>query len=408
MHGASLRLSGAVWAALAALIAAVFLAPPASAGEAVQAQPRLDAQQKAAVTQLAKDYGIPAEEGQRRIARQDEQAALATKLRKRLGARFGGAWVDHDRGGKLMVAVTGKSAVPTVSALASKAAAEAVVVRRGMSELQKMSEELGKRIAKANKGAEHGLQSAVVTEKNVLRLDLPQGRELTGEQQRTVRWAERKFGDALVIDTYQHASEPLYCGGQYSCDPPLRSGLAIYGGNTRCTSAFMAYAGSSYYMLTAGHCTEAASYWQVPTYSYGYQGVGSTASYHFGYYGDYAAVRISDPAFWQPRGWVYTTQPIRSWNYDYVGQYVCKQGSTTGYTCGQITDTNATVYYPGRTLTGMTWSTACVAPGDSGSGVYNGSTAHGILSGGPNSGCGMIHEPISRALSSLGVTLLAG
>lgn len=85
---------------------------------------------------------------------------------------------------------------------------------------------------------------------------------------------------------------------------------------------------------------------------------------------------------------------------------MCKQGSTTGYTCGQITETNATVSYPGRTLTGMTWSTACDAPGDSGSGVYDGSTAHGILSGGPNSGCGMIHEPISRALADRGVTLL--
>ncbi|MFF1279039.1 protease [Streptomyces marokkonensis] len=394
---------------MTALIAALLLAPVASAREDVPARPGPNAQQKAAVAQLVKDYGVSAQEGERRIARQDEQAALATKLREKLGARFGGAWVDHERGGRLRVAVTEKSSASVVNTSApEQAAVEAVLVERSMAELQKMSDMLGKRIAKANEGAQHGLQSAVVTEKNVLRLDLPRGKKLTDKQRRVVRWAEHKFGDALVVDSYRHASRPVYCGGQYSCDPPLRSGLAIYGGNTRCTSAFMAYDRYGYYMMTAGHCTEAASYWEVPTYSYGYQGVGSTADYHFGYYGDYAVVRISDTAFWQPRGWVYTTQPIRSWDYDYVGQYVCKQGSTTGYTCGQITDTNATVHYPGRTLTGMTWSTACVAPGDSGSGVYNGSTAHGILSGGPNSGCGMIHEPISRALSSLGVSLLAG
>lgn len=408
MHSAPLRLSGPI-AAVAALIATLLLAPTTSAAENTSDQPAPNAQQKAAVAQLVEDYGIPVAEGQRRIARQDEQTAVITELRTKLGERFGGAWVDHQDGGKLKVAVTEKASASSVTAAASgKSPVDTVVVDRSMSELQSMSASLSKRIAKANKAAQHGLQSAVVTEKNALRLDLPRGKKLTDEQRRVVRWAERTFGDALVVDSYRHASRPLYCGGQYSCDPPLRSGLAIYGGNTRCTSAFMAYDRSGYYMMTAGHCTEAASYWEVPTYSYGYQGVGSTANYHFGYYGDYAIVRISDTAFWQPRGWVYTTQPIRNWDYDYVGQYVCKQGSTTGYTCGQITDVNATVQYPGRTLTGMTWSTACVSPGDSGSGVYDGSTAHGILSGGPNSGCGMIHEPISRALSSLGVSLLAG
>ncbi|MFF0811665.1 chymotrypsin family serine protease, partial [Streptomyces albogriseolus] len=277
---------------MTALIATLLLAPTVSAREDVPARPGPNAQQKAAVAQLVEDYGVSAAEGERRIARQDDQAALATELRERLGARFGGAWVDHERGGKLRVAVTEKSSASVVSTLASgKTAVEAVLVERGMDELRKMSDALAERITKANKGARHGLQSAVVTEKNVLRLDVPRGRKLTDEQRSVVRWAERKFGDALVVDSYRHASRPVYCGGQYSCDPPLRSGLAIYGGNTRCTSAFMAYDSYGYYMMTAGHCTEAASYWEVPTYSYGYQGVGSTADYHFGYYGDYAVVR---------------------------------------------------------------------------------------------------------------------
>lgn len=410
MHGVPRRTPQVIWTVVAALCAVFALSAPASAGDSAKQQPTLDKQQKAAAAQLAKDYGVSRAEAQRRIVRQDGLSGLATKLRHQLGAQFAGAWIDQDNGGKLTVAVTQKKAAADVRSVASvkKAETATVVVDRSMRELKQMSQMLAKRIAKANKGADHGLQSALVPEKNALRLDLPSGKKLTAKQQQVVQWAKDKFGDALLTSTYEHASKPFYCGGQYSCDPPLRSGLAIYGNNIRCSSAFMVYDSYNYYMMTAGHCAEASSYWQVPTYSYGYQTVGSVADYRFGYYGDFAIVRINDPGWWQPRGWVYPSQAIYSWDYDYVGQYVCKTGSTTGYTCGQITDVDATVSYPNRTLTGMTWSTTCDAAGDSGSGVYYGSTAHGILSGGPASGCGMIHEPISRALSATGVTLLSG
>lgn len=408
------RWSRATWPAVAALVAAVAVAAPASAGENAPAAPTLTKQQKAAADRLAEDHGVSRTEAQRRIERQDQLTGLASRLRKDLGGSFGGAWIDQEHGGRLVVAVTGDTAARTVrSAAARSNAAEAagtdtVLVKRSLKDLTRISARLAARISKANKGSGHGLQSAVVTQKNAVRLDVPEGGKLNAAQRGVVRWAKKEFGDALRTGTYQQESRPLYCGGQYSCDPPVRSGLAIYGDNIRCTSAFTAYSGSSYYMLTAGHCAEGSWYWWVPTYSYGYQEVGSVADYTFGYYGDYAAVRIDDSSWWQPRGWVYPQVRISSWNYDYVGQYVCKQGSTTGYTCGQITETDATVSYPDRTLTGMTWSTACVAAGDSGSGVYYGSTAYGILSGGPFSGCGMIHEPVSRALSQLGVTLLRG
>ncbi|WP_405793580.1 S1 family peptidase [Streptomyces longwoodensis] len=399
-----------LWPALASLTVTCALTSPA-VGSSDTNTPQLSTSQRAAATQLAADNHISAQEAQQRILRQDRLTDIATLLRGRLGSRFGGAWIDQEHGGRLTVAVTQPTTAPLVKDRAKQMQAPdtaTVVVGHSLQELDRISARLAQRIAAVNKGAAHGLQSAVVVQDNKVRLDLPQGAALSRAQRSVVQWAQRTFGDALTVSTYAHASKPFYCGGQYSCDPPLRSGLAIYGANIRCSSAFMAYSGSRYYMMTAGHCAEDSAYWQVPTYSYGYQTVGSVVDYTFGYYGDSAIVSIDDPGFWQPRGWVYPSTRITSWDYDYVGQYVCKEGSTTGYTCGQVTETNATVSYPNRTLTGMTWSTACDGPGDSGSGVYNGSTAHGILSGGPSSGCGMIHEPISRALSDRGVTLLAG
>ncbi|WP_149261519.1 S1 family peptidase [Actinomadura sp. K4S16] len=363
------------------------------------------------VKQIAKDQGVPAAEARRRADRQPAQFKLAARLGKDLGAAYGGAWIDQAHGGELTVGVTGASASAKVRSKAKTAGLSATrtkKVRYGFGHLQQVSASLAKRVSEANKGAKNGLQTGIVTSGNVVKLSSLKGAPLTPAQREVVGWARRTFGGAVRVSTYAHKSVPRYCQDDYACDPPLRSGLAIFTGGARCTSAFMTYSGSRYYMLTAGHCAEIGYWWDVSTYSYGYQNVGGAADYTFGWYGDYAAVSVDDPGWWQPRGWVLPQTSIYGSESDYVGGYVCKQGSTTGYTCGTITEVDATVSYPDRTLSGMTWSTACDGPGDSGSGVFDGNYAHGILSGGPNSGCGMIHEPIGRALSGLGVSLLSG
>ncbi|WP_339154675.1 S1 family peptidase [Actinomadura luteofluorescens] len=367
--------------------------------------------QQTLVKQIVKDHGVSAAEAGRRADRQPAQFALATRLGKDLGSAYGGAWIDQGHGGELTVGVTAAGASAAVRSKAKRAglgATRTKKVRYGFGHLQQVSASLAERVAEANKGAANGLQTGVVTSGNVVKLSSLKGAALTPAQRDVVSWARRTFGSAVRVSTYAHKSVPRYCYDDYSCDPPLRSGLAIFTGGARCTSAFMTYSGSRYYMLTAGHCAELGYWWDVSTYSYGYQNVGGAANYTFGWNGDYAAVSIDDPGWWQPRGWVLPQTSVYGSESDYVGGYVCKQGSTTGYTCGSITEVDATVSYPDRTLSGMTWSTACDGPGDSGSGVFDGGYAHGILSGGPNSGCGMIHEPLGRALSGLGVSLLSG
>ncbi|WP_067796102.1 S1 family peptidase [Actinomadura formosensis] len=385
-------------------------APPAPSPRQSSQQLQKEAKQTL-IKQITKDHGVSAAEAQRRADRQPAQFKLAAKLGKDLGAAYGGAWIDQAHGGRLTVGVTKNAAAPKAQ-VAAKASGmsdtSTVKVRYSFDHLQKVSGELAKRIAKANKGAKSGLQTGLVTSGNVVKLSTLRGAKLTPAQKDVLSWAKRTYGSAVKVSTYAHKSVPLYCYDDYSCDPPLRSGLAIFTGGGRCTSAFTAYSGSSYYMLTAGHCAEMGYWWDVSTYSYGYQNVGGAVDYTFGWYGDYAIVSVDNPGWWQPRGWVYPQTSIYGTESDYVGGYVCKQGSTTGYTCGAITEIDATVSYPDRTLSGMTWSEACDGPGDSGSGVFDGNYAHGILSGGPNSGCGMIHEPIGRALSSLGVSLLSG
>lgn len=418
------RSRAALALALAAALSATALTAPARAGAAgdrgappapsprtgTQVQTQKEAEQ-ALVTQITKDHGVSAAEARRRAYRQPAQLRLAAEIRADLGAAYGGAWIDQAHGGRLTVGVTAGSAAPKARGAARASGmgdTATTTVRYGFDHLQKVSDALAERIAKANEGARNGLQSGIVTSRNAVKLGGVRGAALTRAQKDVLSWAKREFGAAVEVSAYAHRSVPRYCYDDYACDPPLRSGLAIFTGGARCTSAFTAYSGGRYYMLTAGHCAELGYWWDVSTYSYGYQNVGGVADYTFGWYGDSAIVSVGDPGWWQPRGWVLYETPVRGSEADYVGGYVCKQGSTTGYTCGTVTEIDATVSYPNRTLSGMTWSTACDGPGDSGSGVFYGNYAHGILSGGPNSGCGMIHEPIGRALSTWGVSLLSG
>ena len=73
--------------------------------------------------------------------------------------------------------------------------------------------------------------------------------------------------------------------------------------------------------------------------------------------------------------------------YPNTNDFVCKYGKTTGYTCGNITSTSATS--GGHTqllrIQPTTYWGAC--PGDSGGPVYNGSTAIGLIQGGPDQYC---------------------
>ncbi|MGH3994434.1 MAG: hypothetical protein ACRDSN_18480 [Pseudonocardiaceae bacterium] len=55
----------------------------------------------------------------------------------------------------------------------------------------------------------------------------------------------------------------------------------------------------------------------------------------------------------------------------YVGMQVCKNGSTTGYTCGYVTAINVTVCNAQGCIYGLAQTTMYSAPGDQGAPVYH-------------------------------------
>lgn len=364
----------------------------------------------AAVRALMRDAHLPWAEAVRHIQRQERLTALAEHLRQHLGPRFGGAWIDHAHGGRLLVAVLDRRAEPPVRqfALASGMPDTAVtLVRRSLADLERIADQLGREVIEANRGADQRLAVWIAVERNAVELGLPASRmALTAAQLRLVERARDRYSDAVVLGSDTASYTPRGCDNQSACDPPLRSGVAIRTDGGRCTSAFPVTAGGRYYVLTAGHCTEAGANWTAGTASYGTVTIGTRAASIFGERGDMGLIGVADPGFWRPAGLVYPESPITSTGTAVPGTVVCKTGSTTGTTCGTVTRTDVTVPYDEATVRGMTYATACVDAGDSGSGVWSGSTAYGIVSGGSQFGCGMVFEPVETAAAAFDVQIL--
>jgi hypothetical protein len=168
------------------------------------------------------------------------------------------------------------------------------------------------------------------------------------------------------------------------------SGLGItMSSGSKCSTGSIFYKNGNYFISTAGHCFGTAA--TSPTggalvnqYSLA---IGRQHADGRGKGYDIGLVRITTDSTLP--GGRYATNKLKrynsvdtydanitSWSSVYTGQYACKSGITTDYTCGVVTSANTTVKYPTQDYTfnvakvaGTDWS----KPGDSGAGVYNSS-----------------------------------
>ncbi|TGJ78386.1 hypothetical protein E0Z10_g10384, partial [Xylaria hypoxylon] len=92
-----------------------------------------------------------------------------------------------------------------------------------------------------------------------------------------------------------------------------------------------------------------------------------------------------------------------------VGASICRSGSTTGIHCGTVGALGATVNYAEGSVTGLTRTSVCAEPGDSGGSFYSGAQAQGVTSGGSGncaSGGTTYFQPVNEILSTYGLTLV--
>ncbi|MDH6192185.1 S1-C subfamily serine protease [Streptomyces sp. CZ24] len=162
--------------------------------------------------------------------------------------------------------------------------------------------------------------------------------------------------------------------------------------------------GSTYYALTAGHCTSGTSTWY--TNSARTTAFGTVAGSSFPN-NDYGLIRYTNSSV-PASGTVGSVDITRAAN-PTVGQTVTRRGSTTGTHSGRVTGLNATVNYgSGQVVYGMIQTNVCAEPGDSGGPLYSGSTALGLTSGGSgncSSGGTTFFQPVVEALNAYGVSV---
>jgi streptogrisin B len=183
--------------------------------------------------------------------------------------------------------------------------------------------------------------------------------------------------------------------------PLLSAGDAIYGGRYRCSLGFNVVSGSTYSLLTAGHCGSLVKgNWYTNA---GHTTlIGPTVAFSFPG-NDYAIVRYDNLSLTHPGGFTVADA--------FVGESVTRDGSTTGIHSGTVTALNVSVRYvghPGGTVSGLIQTNVCAEPGDSGGPLYDGTKALGLTSGGSGdctSGGTTFFQPVREAANAYGVTI---
>jgi len=212
-----------------------------------------------------------------------------------------------------------------------------------------------------------------------------------------VRAVAARFGDAATVEHVDSRFRTTISGGQ-----------AIYGGGSRCSLGFNVRSSSGrQYFLTAGHCTNIATYWYANSSQSTYLGPRAGTSFPGN---DYGIVRYDSSVSRPGTVSLYNgnSQVITQAGNAYVGQYVRRSGSTTGLRGGYVQALNATVNYAQGSVSGLIKTNVCAEGGDSGGSLFAGSTALGLTSGGSgncSSGGTTYFQPVTEALNAYGVSV---
>ncbi|MFE9727065.1 S1 family peptidase [Streptomyces sp. NPDC005794] len=184
----------------------------------------------------------------------------------------------------------------------------------------------------------------------------------------------------------------------------ISGGDAVYASSWRCSLGFNVRSGSTYYFLTAGHCTDGAGTWWSDSARTTVLGTTTGSSFPTN---DYGIVRYTNTSV--TKSGTVGSQDITSAADATVGMSVTRRGSTTGTHSGSVTGLNATVNYgSGDIVHGMIRTNVCAEPGDSGGPLYSVTRAIGLTSGGSgncSSGGTTFFQPVTEALSAYGVSV---
>ncbi|MGW5052235.1 alpha-lytic protease prodomain-containing protein [Actinokineospora sp. NPDC004072] len=357
----------------AGLATAIALTPTATAG---QTAPAVDETQSAILAAMSRDLKISPEQAKHRLAVEKAAGATDKALQSLLGAGgYGGSWMDAT-GSTLTVAVTNARDAEKVRALG----AVPKTVARSAAQLDAAKAKLDAKATSAPKSVPGWYVDITSNEVVVL--------SHAGSEAKAKAWAAKAGLGAVRVETTAENPRPFI---------DVIGGNAYSFGGSRCSVGFSVQGG----FVTAGHCGGAGTRTSNPS------GVVAGSSFPGN---DYGWVRVDAGNTPRPLVNRYPgTVPVAGSQEAPVGASVCRSGSTTGWRCGTIQQKNATVNYPQGSVSGLTRTSACAEPGDSGGSWLAGDQAQGVTSGGSgncSSGGTFYFQPLQEILSAYGLRLL--
>ncbi|MFF6993831.1 alpha-lytic protease prodomain-containing protein [Streptomyces sp. NPDC008313] len=334
---------------------------------------------------MRRDLGLGRGQAERRLANEAEAGATAGRLRAALGTGFAGAWVRGAESDTLTVATTDAADVPAIEARG----AHATVVDHSLAALDAAKARLD-RAARHTPTADAPVWYVDVRGNTVV---VEAVRPAAARALLTAAGVER---DLVRVRKSAERPRPLY---------DLRGGDAYYiNGSTRCSIGFPVTRGAQQGFATAGHCGRAGS--------------STTGSNQVAQGTFQASVFPGNDMAWVAANSNWTATPyvnqggqnvqVAGSAQATVGASVCRSGSTTGWHCGTVQQLNTSVTYQEGTVSGVTRTSVCAEPGDSGGSFISGSQAQGVTSGGSgdcSSGGTTFFQPVNPILGAYGLTL---
>ncbi|MFJ8533914.1 alpha-lytic protease prodomain-containing protein [Streptomyces sp. NPDC093591] len=357
--------------------------PPASSAAQTLGADRPPA---AVLRALERDLKLKPGQAAERLVNEAEAGVRAGRLRNALGEHFAGAWLRGATSAELTVATTHAADVSAIKAQGAKAA----VVKRPLTELRAVKKKLDTAAARVK-----------THDTPVWYVDVPANRVVV---QATKRSAATAFIKAAGVDDKG-------VGVRVSAKRPrlladLVGGDAYYiEGSARCSIGFSVTKDQQQGFASAGHCGGPGD---------------STAGSNMAEQGTFQASTFPEKDMsWVAvnSDWTATadvkgedgqrTQVTGSVQ-ALVGASICRSGSTTGWHCGTIEQHDTSVSYSQGTVNGVTETTVCAEPGDSGGPYVSGTQAQGVTSGGSGDctdGGTTFYQPINPILSDFGLVL---
>lgn len=342
----------------------------------------------------ASETGVSINEALRRLQLQDIAGELDAELTAKEKETFAGLWIEHKPEFQVVVQFTnGSEEVIKPYLKQYPEIANFVNVRTGgvsLAELQRIQADLTTYVRALGVPVDSGINVRMNSvELYVAETDIEQLKNVL--QRRGLI-----LPDKVRIVAVEKLAEPV---------------AEIYGGLplSTCTSGFSVKKGWIFVtkgITTAGHCSN-SQYYNGDSLPFQAENIGGPYDIQWHTAPGYT---VTNKIQWWSDGSTRDITAKKGWSNQVIGEYVCKYGKTTHYTCGTIIDKNFAPNYiedPLPSFIRVTSDTTDLAePGDSGSPWFLLNTAYGTTSGHIEPGNDAIYMAVNYVESGLGVSVM--